>query len=138
MIRGVVRMPGPTTQAMPSALTVMSEYDLLRGRVECLRARHDRFGWTYDTTVKVRLLAGITATAVAGVTAGAKLVSKSLITAGRINDPDPYQLASSWTASSKQWNGEFPALDTVPNVAPTIELTSRCQPSNGPMSVPAN
>jgi len=51
--------------------------------------------------------------------------------------PDPYpQLASRWAANYKQWNWEVPTLGAVPDVAPAIELTSRYQPSNGPMPVP--
>lgn len=68
-----------TAQAMPAASAVTSEYGKLRDSVERLRLRHDRLGWAYDITAKVMLLAGITATAVAGVTAAADLLGKAVI-----------------------------------------------------------
>jgi hypothetical protein len=39
-------------------------------------------------------------------------------------------------SGDKQWTWEVPTLDAVPDVAPAIELTSRYQPSAGPMLIP--
>ncbi len=53
------------------------------------------------------------------------------------NIPNLYpELAVRWAAAYKQWNWAVPNLETVPDVAPAIELTSRYQPPNGPMPMP--
>ena len=43
-----------------------------------------------------------------------------------------------WDGHNKVWRWAIPALGTVPDVGTAIELTSRYQPSNGPMPVPAS
>jgi hypothetical protein len=51
--------------------------------------------------------------------------------------PDLYpNLAARWDAGNKQWRWAVPAPETIPDVAPAIELTSRFQPTAGPMLVP--
>jgi hypothetical protein len=53
--------------------------------------------------------------------------------------PDLYpELVSRWAANYKQWTWEVPSLEAVPDVTPAIELTSRYQPPNGPMPIPAS
>jgi hypothetical protein len=55
------------------------------------------------------------------------------------NIPDPYpELAGKWHAGYKQWNWAVSTLETVPDVAPAIELTSRYQPPSGPMRTPTS
>jgi hypothetical protein len=49
------------------------------------------------------------------------------------------ELESRWDRGNKQWRWAVTALDTIPDLGPAIELTSRYQPSDGrPMSIPAN
>jgi hypothetical protein len=53
--------------------------------------------------------------------------------------PNPYpELVSRWAANYKQWTWEVPSLETLPDVTPAVELTSRYQPLNGPMPIPAS
>jgi TIR domain len=52
-----------------------------------------------------------------------------------IRDPYP-ELEGKWHAGYKQWNWAVLTLETVPDVAPAIELTSRYQPPSGPMRIP--
>jgi hypothetical protein len=55
------------------------------------------------------------------------------------NVPGLYpELESRWDGHNKLWRWAVPALATVPDVGPAIELTSRYQPSDGPMTIPAN
>jgi hypothetical protein len=48
------------------------------------------------------------------------------------------ELDSRWDEHNKLWRWAVPALDTIPDVGPAIELTSRYQPSTGPMPAPAS
>jgi hypothetical protein len=48
------------------------------------------------------------------------------------------ELQSRWDAHNKQWRWAIPTLEAVPDVMPAIELTSRYQPPNGPMLIPAS
>ena len=53
--------------------------------------------------------------------------------------PDLFpQLESRWDAHNKLWVWDVPTLETVPDVTPAIELTSRYQPPNGPMLIPSS
>jgi hypothetical protein len=53
--------------------------------------------------------------------------------------PDLYpELETGWDAHNKQWHWAVPTLQAVPDVAPAIELTSRYQPSGGPMTIPVS
>ena len=72
-------MPRPIAQAVSSAQSVTSDYEELQNSVEHCRAWHKRLGCAYNFTSKAMLLAGITATAVAGVAAAADLLGKTVI-----------------------------------------------------------
>src|SRR5215467_6781624 len=71
-------MVGTTAPAKPpTSVIAQYEKELARNR-HCSR-RHNGYGWAYDITAKVMLITGVTATAVAGVTAAADLLGKAII-----------------------------------------------------------
>ncbi|TCN32127.1 hypothetical protein EV644_12737 [Kribbella orskensis] len=52
---------------------------------------------------------------------------------------DPYpELESRWDGHNKLWRWAVPTLDAAPDAGRAIELTSRYQPSDGPMPIPAS
>jgi hypothetical protein len=53
--------------------------------------------------------------------------------------PDLYpELKSHWWEGKKWWSWSVPDPEAVPDIAPAIELTSRYQPPDGPMTIPAS
>jgi hypothetical protein len=46
------------------------------------------------------------------------------------------ELRSRWDAGQKLWRCDVPGVEAIPDLTPAIELTSRYQPSRGPMLPP--
>lgn len=54
-----------------------------------------------------------------------------------VSDPYP-QLQSRWNENRRQWLWSISNLEAIPDIMPAVELTSRYQPSNGPMPIPSS
>jgi len=46
------------------------------------------------------------------------------------------ELDSGWSVGNKQWYWTVPGIDAIPDLGSAVELTSRYQPSSGPMPIP--
>ncbi len=112
-------MGASTAQEKPSD-AVIRQYDKdIRSAKHCGHI-HDVFAWAYDITSKFMLIAGVAATAVAGVTATADLLGKTVIggiamaaavlTALGAASPWDARAAEHWKLASK-YQGDAFALE---------------------------